>query len=113
MLMLVVLTIQVPLLWIQMDKYGKEQISMMVKLMVRKNTKEMPTIFKHLVISKRLLPTPDYHTPQPYHKRKQPQLEHLLRLTMLLQQYSLVQQVSHILQVPITTQEHPAWTQML
>ena len=94
----------------------------MVRFMVKKNTREMPTISRSSVILKRLLPIQDYHMLQLQVKRKQLLNQHQylkqpLNLLPKLQVHQplslLVQQVSHILLVLTTTQELPLWTQML
>lgn len=60
MLMQLVLTIQVPQLWIQMLSFGKELLYTMAKFMVKNNIKEMLMIFKHMEKHKKMLQTQDF-----------------------------------------------------
>jgi len=71
--------------WTQMLQYGREKKFMTVKFMEKKNTCKMLLIFKLMVINKKLLPIPDYHThlilkqlvnnqPNPHQQQKSKQL---------------------------------------
>ena len=88
-LMEVELIIQVPLQWIQMPQFGKEELSMTARFMVKSNTRRMPMIFKLMVRSKRMLPILESHMHQ--------LLSRLVKVLLESQeQFSFLTLVSHI-----------------
>jgi len=64
-LMVEVTIIQVPQRWTQINLFGKELPSMMVRYMVRKSTKIMQMISRNTERTRRLQPTLESHMHQP------------------------------------------------
>jgi hypothetical protein len=101
-LMEVVLTIQELQRWTQMAQFGKEQLFMTARSMVKNNTKRMLTIFKLMAKLKRTKPIQDFLMHQ-----------HLFNLIPQLRMLVMIKNSHTLMVVETTILVPPRWIQMV